>query len=67
VTLGKQGKTDEAVVNKEDGADEAAIVQAKLICLISRAMVTLNFLNKSMPRIVPATGACKKLEVKSLP
>jgi hypothetical protein len=34
VTLGKQGKTDKAAVNKEDGADEATIVQAKLIWLI---------------------------------
>ncbi len=29
--------------------------------------VTLNFLKKSMPRMGPATAACKKLDVKSLP
>jgi hypothetical protein len=34
---------------------------------MSGTTVTLNFLKKSMPRMGPATAACKKLDVKSLP
>jgi hypothetical protein len=64
VVLGKQ---DQAAKNKEDKTDEAKVVQAKLIRLISGATVTLNFLKKPMPRMRPTTVACKKLEVKSLP
>ncbi len=67
MTLGKQGKTDKATVNKEDEVDKAAVVQAKSIWLISGATVTMNFLKKSMPRMGPAIETCKKLEVKSLP
>jgi hypothetical protein len=39
------------------GAGKAAAVQANW--LISGATVTLNFLKKSMPRMGPATAACK--------
>jgi hypothetical protein len=67
VTLGKQSEADGAAVIKKDEANKTAVVQAKWFWLISRATVTLNFLKKSMPRIGPATVACKKLEVKSLP
>jgi hypothetical protein len=38
-----------------------------MIWLVSGATVILNLLKKSMPRMGPATAACKKLEVKSLP
>jgi hypothetical protein len=54
--LGKRGKMDEAVV-----------VQANRTWMVSGMTLTLNFLNKSMPKMGPATAACKKLEVKSLP
>ncbi len=54
------GKTD-------FGADGAAAVQAKCIWLVSGATVTLNVLRKSMPKIGPATAACKNCEEKSLP
>jgi hypothetical protein len=49
------------------GAGEAAAAQANCIWLMSGETVTLNFLKKSMPRMGPATAACKKLDVKSLP
>jgi hypothetical protein len=49
------------------GAGEAVAVQANCIWLISGATVALNFLKKSLPRMGPATAACKKLDVKSLP
>jgi hypothetical protein len=39
---------------------------AKCIWLVSGATVTLNFLRKSMPRMGPATAACKNCEEKSL-
>jgi hypothetical protein len=55
-------------VGKTDlGADGAAAVQAKCIWLVSGATVTLNVLRKSMPKIGPATAACKNCEEKSLP
>jgi hypothetical protein len=44
VALGKHDEADEAAVSKQDGAGEAAVVQAILIWLISGATVTLNFL-----------------------
>ncbi len=49
------------------GEGEAAAVQANCIWLISGTTVTLNFLKKLMPRMGPATAACRKLAVKSLP
>jgi hypothetical protein len=45
----------------------AAALQANMIWLVSKATVILNFLKKSIPRMGPATAACEKLEVKSLP
>jgi hypothetical protein len=46
----------------------AAAEQANCIWLISGERVTLNyFLKKSMPRMGPATVACRKVDVKSLP
>jgi hypothetical protein len=45
----------------------AVNAQANMIWLVSAATVILNFLKKSMPRMGPATAACKKLEEKSLP
>jgi hypothetical protein len=39
-----------------------------MILLFSGATLILNFLKKLMPKKMgPATAACKKLEVKSLP
>ncbi len=66
VELNKHGEADEAAVNNL-GAGEAAEVQANCIWLMSGETVTLNFLKKSMPRMGPATAACKKLAKKSLP
>jgi hypothetical protein len=54
--LGKRGETD-----------EAAVVKANRTWLVSGTTFTFNFLRKSMPKMGPATAACKKLEVKSLP
>jgi hypothetical protein len=74
--LNKCGEADEAVENMgwagrategKKGADLAAAVHANCIWLISGTTVTLNFLKKSMPTMGPATVACKKLAVKSLP
>ncbi len=48
-------------------AGGAVAVQANRIWLVSGATVILNFLKKSLPRMGPATAACKKLAVKSLP
>ncbi len=59
------GAGEDAVGNL--GAGEAAAAQANCIWLMSGETVTLNFLKKSMPRMGPATAACKKLDVKSLP
>ncbi len=66
VELNKHGEADEAALNNL-GADKAAAVQANCIWLMFGETVTLNFLKKSMPRMGPATAACKKLAVKSLP
>jgi hypothetical protein len=64
--LNKHGEVGEAAVGKY-GAGKAAAVQANCIWLMSGETVTLNFLKKSTPRMGPATAACKKLDVKSLP
>jgi hypothetical protein len=65
---GTGGGTELSKLGKKDlGADGAAAVQAKSIWLVSGATVTLNFLRKSMPRMGPATAACKNCEEKSLP
>jgi hypothetical protein len=56
----------ETAVGKK-GECEAAEVQANCSWLMSETTVTLYFLKKSMPRMGPATAACKKLDVKSLP
>jgi hypothetical protein len=61
--LNKHGEVGEAAVGKY-GAGEATAVQANCIWLMSGETVTLNFLKKSMPRMGPATAACKKLDVK---
>ncbi len=45
----------------------AIAVQANSTWLVSGATLILNFLKKAMPRMGPATAACKKLAVKSLP
>ncbi len=64
--INKYSKADRAADSKS-GAGEAAAVQANCIWLISGTTVNLNFLKKSMPSLGPATAACKKLDVKSLP
>jgi hypothetical protein len=64
--LNKHGEVGEAAVGKY-GAVEADAVQANCILLMSGETMTLNFLKKSMPRMGPATAACKNLDVKSLP
>jgi hypothetical protein len=64
--LNKHGEADEAAEGKY-GLGEASAAQANCVWLISGETVTLNFLKKSMPRMGPATAACKKLDVKSLP
>jgi hypothetical protein len=64
--LNKYGEADGAAEGRY-GAGEAAAVQANCIWFISGATMTLNFLKKSMPSMKPATAACKKLDVKSLP
>ncbi len=48
-------------------ASRAAAEQANSIWLISGETMTLNFLKKSMPRMGPATAACRKVDVESLP
>jgi hypothetical protein len=57
--------------NEADGAAEGKILvgggtteQANCIWLISGETMTLNFLKKSMPRMGPATAACRKGDVK---
>ncbi len=45
----------------------AAAEQANCIWLSSGETMTLNFLKKLMPRMGPATAACRKVDVKSLP
>jgi sugar lactone lactonase YvrE len=37
-----------------------------MVWLVSGATVILKFIKKSMPRMGPATAACKKLKLKSL-
>jgi hypothetical protein len=64
--LNKHEGADGAAEGKY-GAGEAVAVQANCIWLISGATVTLNFFRKSVPRMGPATEACKKLDVKNLP
>ncbi len=64
--LNKHEEADEASVNNLV-ADGAARVQANCIWLVSGETVNLNFLKKSMPRMGPATAACKKLATKNLP
>ena len=66
VELDKHEEADETCVNKL-GADGAAKVHANCTWLVSGETVTLNFLKKSMPRMGPATAACKKLATKNLP
>jgi hypothetical protein len=56
-TLSKNGLT----------AAEAIAIQANSTWLVSGATVILNFLKKSMPRMGPATAACKNIAIKSLP
>jgi hypothetical protein len=74
--LNKYGEGDEAAeymgwaggaAEGKKGAGGAAAAQANCIWLISGTTVTLNFLKKSMLRMGPATVACRKLAVKSLP
>jgi hypothetical protein len=76
VELNKKGEADGAAENigwtggATEGkrrTGEAAAEQANCIWLISGETVTLNFLKKSMPRMRPATAACRKVVVKSLP
>ncbi len=45
----------------------AVALQANNTRLASGATVILNFLKKSMPRMGPATVACKNFAVESLP
>jgi hypothetical protein len=48
-------------------AGRAAAEQENCIWLISEETMTSNFLKRSMPRKGPATAACRKVDVKSLP
>jgi hypothetical protein len=64
--LNRHGEAGEATAGKYR-VGEAAAVQANCTWLMSGETVTLNFLKKSMPRMGPATAACRKLYVKSLP
>jgi hypothetical protein len=57
VTLGKNGSEAAGVVT----------IEANSTWLVSGATVILNFLKESMPRMGPATAACKNFAVKSLP
>jgi hypothetical protein len=52
---------------KKGLAGRGAAVHANKIWLISVATVIFNFPRKSMPRMGPATAACKKLKVNILP
>ncbi len=56
-----------AKVGKKDLAGRAVAVHANKIWLVSGTTVILNLHKKSIPRIRPATAACKKLEVNILP
>jgi hypothetical protein len=66
VELDKQNEADGAAEGKIL-AGGAAAEQANCIQLISGETMTLNFIIKSMPRMGPATAACRKVDVKSLP
>jgi hypothetical protein len=63
----KGGTASGTELGKRGGTDKAATLQANRTWLVSGTTLTLNFLRKSMPKMGPATAACKKLEVKSLP
>ncbi len=76
VQLNKKGEADKAAENIGwvDSAAEgknlaggAPAEQANCIWLISGGAVNLKFLKKSMPRMGPATAACRKVDPKSLP
>jgi hypothetical protein len=61
------GSTIGKTLGKRVSAVAGAIaVQANSTLLVSRATVILNFLKKSMPRMGPATVACKYLAINSL-
>jgi hypothetical protein len=62
VELDKKNEACRAVEGKIL-AGGAAAEQANCIWLISGETMTLNFLLKSMPRIWPATAACRKVDV----
>jgi hypothetical protein len=66
VELDKRNEADRAAEGKIL-AGGAAAEQANCIRLISGETMTLHFLKKSMPRMGPATVACRKVYVKSLP
>ncbi len=59
VELDKQNEADGAAEGKIL-AGGAAAEQANCIWLISGKTMTLNFMKKSMPRMAPATAACRK-------
>ncbi len=74
--MNKKGEANEAAENNgweggaaecKCGVGEAAAEQSNCIWLISGETVTLNFLKKSIPRMGPATAACKKVAGISLP
>ncbi len=65
-------ETDNSTMDKTLGkvgsvAAGAVAIQANSTWLVSGATVILNILKKSMPRMGPATAACKNLAVISLP
>jgi hypothetical protein len=66
VELDKQNEADGGAEGKIL-AGGAAAEQANCIWLVSGETMTLNFLKKSMSRMGPATAACRKFDVKSLP
>jgi hypothetical protein len=66
VELEKKNEVDRAAEGKIL-VGGAAAEQANCIWLISGETMTLNFLKKSMPRMGPATAACRKVDVKSFP
>jgi hypothetical protein len=66
VELDKQYEAGRAAEGKML-AGRAAAEQTNCIWLSSGETMTLNFLKKSIPRMGPATAACRKVNVKSLP
>jgi hypothetical protein len=54
----------EQLGKKDLAAGGAVTLQANRIWLVFGATVTLDFLKKSMPRMGPATAACKNLDSK---